>query len=513
MRSFFLLPNNSIIPLFALLLGLVVADKREVAPEGSYCFSSPGGLGMPTSSLANEVAFYAPSRPVGDAAKSAYKHFYLGSHYFSEGLLPRASHYFRQAYQAMPAQATFGLAYALCLGETGKAASGLAVLEQVSQRLSPGQHDYAEQRLKWQYTTAIVASRAGRRDQAKQAIRQAIAAQEYLDSSQYARLSAMYNLAGYLAVMQQESATAHAGLAAHIHVDLQDLERAFPFFEQAAALDSSRQDAQQNLAFLADTLGRSAAVVPKAKPIKHSLRKRPPLNMQFYPHLPDFAEELLAFGDYDELLFLLDISGSMVMEEVACTATDRFTIMREVVLYMIDGLADSTQAGLATIGGNCEEAPKWWVSTDSLNRSKLRWEVQYINPNGTTPLLTTLVKTPTLFREKESRKGIFFVSDGENVCKMAQLDLCEWAASLASRQITLNVLTFLDRGVGNSGAFAEYACLAERSGGQIRYLDPIACSVRPLALDWMDQIAFVLPPLERVACRRGQQTPLWAVFE
>ncbi len=452
------------------------------------------------------------SSSTGGGTKSAYRNYYLGNYYFTEGVLPKALSHFRQAHTSLPNQPTFGLAYALCLGESGDAKKGLLVLESVGRHINPTQRNYPQQHLLWQYAQAIVASRAKEYGQAKRLIRQVIQGQKNIDSTQYSRLAGMYHLAGYLEVLTQEATTRHAGLEPHIHIDWQDLERAYPFLEQACSLDSSRVDSRNSLQLLSDTLGRWPVLFSPPS-LEEKRPDRPLLDRVSYPHLPDHAEELLAFGEYDEVLFLLDISGSMVMEKIACTATDRFTIMREVALYLVDGLPENTKAGLATIGGNCEEKPKWWVATDSLSRQQLRWEIQYINPNGTTPLLTTLVKTPALFQDSSSNRGIFFVSDGENVCSLNRLDICDWAASLVKQDITLNILTFLDRGVSNAGAFAEYACLTERSGGNIRYLDPISCSVNDLDFDLVDRVQFELPPLQRVECRRGRRTPLWAIFE
>lgn len=448
---------------------------------------------------------------VGSSAKMAYRNYYLGNYYFTEGLLPKARAHFRQAYTAIPSQPTFGIAYALSLGESGEAEKGLALLESVSKHLQASQQGYTQQRLLFYYVRAIVASRAKQYGKAKGLIRELIQAQKNIDTTQYVRLAGMYHLAAYLEVLAQEATTSHAGLEPHIHIDLQDLERAYPFLEQACSLDSSRQDSRNSLQLLSDTLGR-LPVLFSPTVVDGNQAYRPPLDMAAYPHLPDHAEELLAFGDYDEVLFLLDISGSMVMEKIACTATDRFTIMREVALYLVDGLPEATTAGLATIGGNCEEEPKWWIATDSLSRKQLRWEIQYINPNGTTPLLTTLAKTPTLFQDSSSNRGIFFVSDGENVCSLNKLDICDWAAGLSAQRITLNILTFLDRGLSNAGAFAEYACLTERSGGNIRYLDPISCGIDQVDFDLVDRLSFDLPPLQRVNCRAGRRTPLWAIF-
>ncbi|MEL6357126.1 MAG: hypothetical protein AAFQ37_09375, partial [Bacteroidota bacterium] len=206
-------------------------------------------------------------------------------------------------------------------------------------------------------------------------------------------------------------------------------------------------------------------------------------------------------------------SGSMVMEEVGCVRSDRFTIMREAAQFLLDHTPKSSLAGLATIGGHCDSEPKWWIPTDSLNRRRLRFEIRNLNPDGTTPLLTTLVETPALFTDNlHTTKSIFFISDGENICSLPGVDICDWATSLASKKIQINVLTFLDRDLSNSGAFAEYACLSERTGGQVRYLNPIACSIEEFRFDLIDRLSFELPPMERVSCWGSAVEELWAVY-
>jgi len=92
------------------------------------------------------------------------------------------------------------------------------------------------------------------------------------------------------------------------------------------------------------------------------------------------------------------------------------------------------------------------------------------------------------------------------------VDICDWAASLASKKIQINVLTFLDRDLSNSGAFAEYACLSERTGGQVRYLNPIACSIEEFRFDLIDHQHFELPPIDRVNCWGDAVEELWAVY-
>ena len=448
----------------------------------------------------------------GGKGKAAYRNYYFGNYYFAEGQVKRAEGYLRRAHEALPQQLTFALGYALCLGENGSPEKGVEVLQRIKVKPRPGQKDFAEQRIAFTHVSAIVRTRAGQSNQAKKLIRQAIARQEANDKYAHRRLSAMYNLAGYLEAMNQESPTSHGGLAPHSHLRKRSLESAYPFLYQALALDTGRVDTRSSLELVADTLELLKDVSPVTKPYDYKVSKESELVTR-YPHLPRNMTTLVDFGKYDEVLFLVDISGSMVMEQVTCVGADRFTVMREAAQLLVDYLPDSTRAGLATIGGDCGTEPTWWIPTDSLSRKDLKWEIQYLNPDGTTPLLTTLVRAPELFSDNpNTRKGIFFISDGENICTVPGLDICDWADRLPAQKISINVLTFLDRDLNNSGAFAEYACLTDRSGGQVRYLDPLSCTVDDFGFDLADRITFELPVLERVKCFGKETAPLWAVY-
>lgn len=456
--------------------------------------------------------YVPPANPSAGGIKAAYRNYFLGNYYYNEAQLQKSVGYFRRAYQAVN-RPSFALAYALALAETGKASAGLEILNTTKRSLLPLHPEYEQQLTNYFYVDAIVSTRAGKYATASHSLSRALMRTEQQDNTKFRkRLAGMYNLTAYLKIMSQEAPQVHGGLPPHAHLQLRELEAALPLYEKALSLDTSRQDSRQNLQTIADTLAQEVEIAPLPPPIQ-DYRRAGVYNVRDFPHLPDRIEGILPFGHYDELIYLVDISGSMVMENVGCTGADRFTVMKETAEYLLTFLPDSTLAGLATIGGDCEDEPDWWIATDSISRRDLQFQIKYLNSNGTTPLLTTLLKSPELFSEDpNSTKSIFFISDGENVCSVPGLDICEWANRLAERNITLNVLTFLDQGLNNSGAFAEYSCLADRSGGQVRYLDPITCSIDEAEFDLMDKVEFPLPKIERVQCWGAAVEKLWAVF-
>ncbi|MEM7572682.1 MAG: vWA domain-containing protein [Bacteroidota bacterium] len=404
------------------------------------------------------------------------------------------------------------MAYGVSLGYNGQPEEGLDLLRKAGQLLDASSAHYAEMQLLHQYASCLLQTQAGFYWKAQSSINRLITLQEDSEDYNPKRLAGMYNLAGYLHVVNQGSPTTHHGLAAHKHVQPYDLERSLPYFRAALSIDSSRTDSKANLQLVSDSLGLPIYPI-QPDPRRAGSRRRLTTATTAYPHLPYGAANLLDFADYDELLFLVDISGSMVMEQVSCMSADRFTVMREAAEFLLDYLPSDTQAGLATIGGDCGSEPSWWIPVDSIDRNRLRFEIQYLNPDGTTPLLTTLVEAPVLFTDRPNRRrAIFFISDGENVCSLPGVDICDWATGLQEDNIEINVLTFLDQGLQNSGAFAEYACLTDRTGGEVRYFNPDVCAIDYFRFDLLDRISFELPALEKVNCWGSAFEQMWAIY-
>jgi Mg-chelatase subunit ChlD len=149
----------------------------------------------------------------------------------------------------------------------------------------------------------------------------------------------------------------------------------------------------------------------------------------------------------------------------------------------------------------------------SLSQKEMKDELRFLFPDGTTPLLTMLVKAPELLSAQDSvSKSIFLISDGENVCKVGDLDICEWAAGLAGKNITIHVLTFLESGLHNTGAFAEYTCLAENTGGKVVYIDNYRCTTQLFDFNLLETCNLVIPPLQRSQCWGPAVKDLWAIF-
>ena len=168
--------------------------------------------------------------------------------------------------------------------------------------------------------------------------------------------------------------------------------------------------------------------------------------------------------------------------------------------------------GLATIDGDCGTEPVAWEPVGRLSRYDMRYRLRFLVPNGTTPLLERLKYCPELFLGADStRKAIFLISDGANICRMGGEDVCDWAEAMAQRNITVNILTFLGASTENTDAFAEYGCLADNTGGQILYMDNYRCSYEYYGNSLIESCRLKIPGLRRVQCWGPAVKELWAV--
>ncbi len=428
--------------------------------------------------------------------------------HYGEGHYKQAEAHFRQAHNAVPDNFYFAVALGVAMSRAGHHEAGRALLDRANRLLRPKDPEYTIKRAAWHFFVGISYLYAGKARYAIAHIKRAIAMEEH--SGDERKLSVFHNTLGYALLLHQgQGAYVKAGLALHYHVYRQDLERAVEQFEKALRYNPHNTVALLNYRTIADTLG-----LPHTQWLAYadSLAQQRQLTPAFSA-MPARIDQLLQLGRYEDVLFLVDISGSMVMEKVICLNQSRFSVMKEMALYLVERIPARTRLGLATIGGDCDKPPLKWMPVGSLSPKHLKDEIHYLYPDGTTPLLTMLVKSPELFATPDSvAKSIFLISDGENICRVGNLDICAWAAGLAGRNITIHVLTFLDASLHNTGAFAEYTCLADYTGGKVVYIDNYRCSVELFDFNLLETCQLAIPPLRRSNCYDPIVKDMWAIF-
>ncbi len=438
--------------------------------------------------------------------KTAYRLHYRGTLNYSEGNYSKAVNYFKRAYDLAPDNFSFALSLAMSLSRVGKGEESLEILHEGERYLEVRDPEYPQKLAMKTFLEGMINCYSGRYGPALTLFKKSIDLQEPLGKPKL--LSIYHNAIGYATIMDQgQNGHRRADLAPHSHVHRRDLERAREAFEKAIQNNPTNTNARKNFQIISDTLGIH---IP---PAYDSLAEARLAAEKEITNLPDNIFKSLNFDKYDEVLFLLDISGSMVMEKVICMGTTRFEVMRETALSLLYDVPVGTQVGIGTIGGDCGTTPRLWYPVGDLTRKALRQELEFLVPDGTTPLLNILQASPELFsKNSATKKSIFLVSDGANICRADGQDICVWAETLSRQNITINILTFLDANLNNANAFAEYTCLADKTSGDIVYIDNLRCKLQPFDFNLVESCLLEVPELSKVECW-GKNVELWAVFE
>ncbi len=450
------------------------------------------------------TTFFSPSAKVVQPPnlKKAYSEHYQGSLLYAEGQVKRANAKFRQAYQILPDNFHFTLAYGLSEGRLGNASSAIKLMDQAKSQLQRHAPDYAYKSAITHFLKGMVYSYNQDYGPAHQLVTQAL--NQIPDTP--AVQSIMLNTLGYLQIMNQ-SRNQHKGskLEAHIHVRKHDLEAAHAYFSQALEMDSDNGAAFYNYKTLSDSLNLPLKF---HKPTKGAKAKNQTGPTFLYMHRT--ISNTLELHKFSELAFLVDISGSMVAEKVLCMGDTRFAVMKDLSRKMVKEFPENMALGIGTIGGDCPDEPAKWKRTGSMTKKELDTDLRFLIPDGTTPMLTRLMNTPELFIDSlDTPKTLFLISDGANTCREAGLDVCAFAEKLARKGITINVLTFLNSSYNNTSAFSEYICLADVTGGRIIYMDNLRCNFEAFNFDLTTTCQLKIPILEKSYCWGKNIETLW----
>ena len=430
----------------------------------------------------------------------AYRQYYLGNLAFEEESYPKAVQYFRSAYQILPDNFTFAMAYAISLAITEKPHQALRVIEKAFNYSDAEEIERSRAYLFFAEGLSKIHTRDYRG--AVKALKKTL---WWIHPGQSEEMhSVVYNLLGYISVVNQgRGSHRRAGLEKHLHVHHRDLLAAQKHFQKALSLDSANYSALENYNYIAELL---------ASEISHREEgKKAQLSSNSYT-VGGIMAGINWLDSYDEIVMLLDLTGSMVMEKVPCKGTTRFEVMKEMAAAVYSKIPSHIPVGLGTIDGDCGKSPKNWIKAGSLSEKDFTNTLRFLIPDGTTPMIERLIKSPELFSNGAKKKAIFLVSDGADTCPNRKIDICKWAEERAAEGITIHTLSYLDPNAINATAFSDYTCLADKTGGKVLYLDNYGCSNLRFSFDLVTGISMDVPTLEKVDCWGPSFSNLWAIF-
>lgn len=198
------------------------------------------------------------------------------------------------------------------------------------------------------------------------------------------------------------------------------------------------------------------------------------LRQLVYSSLPDNIEQITNhLNRYDEVILVIDVSGSMNAPMVYNSALTRFIVMKELTQAILTKVDKKVKIGVLTVGGGCSDYPLINIPIDDITKRVLiEKKVEWLELNGATPLNRRVDRTTGMFSNKENKKTILLMSDGMDTCNET-FDLCNTAIKLDNNNIDVSVFSFLLEGQNfqDDIAYEIYECMTAHSGGKIFFLN------------------------------------------
>ena len=288
-----------------------------------------------------------------------------------------------------------------------------------------------------------------------------------------------------------------------------DLISALRHFEQALYFDSENENAKANK----DTLFTKILQTGKTfHEVEELIRPKPietirselmvteksendTLNEININYLPNNASVILnTLQAYDELLVVADISGSM--EDIhPVKHIDRFTLMRELILFLFHNLAPTTNCGIVTVGRGCARHPVLFYPVELNARKDIIDTLETLYPKGSTPLSYSIIKGKQLYTAKKNKKALFLISDGVETCD-EPIDLCLVASDLHAIGVDIHIISFIVAGMEDYElAYEIYNCMVQYSEGKVFEYDEDRLEDKTVEPEPFHEEILLLPPI------------------
>ncbi|MBK8705498.1 MAG: tetratricopeptide repeat protein [Saprospiraceae bacterium] len=221
-----------------------------------------------------------------EGRKGAYKHYYKGNYYYSEGRFDKAVYHFSQAYDAIPTEFNFALAYAVGLGRVGKTSDSQALLKRSINLLSDRDPEYRQKTALLYFFEGVTYTYAKQYGQAMAALKKGISVQEELGKPN--ALSVMYNTLGYVTFMNQgQGAHKSQDRPLHYHLRKDDLQRAYDIFKLALQKTvATKPPGPTSVCLAIRSTCRPPFLIPSIAPLKSPITTTYPTIPPKWRHLP-----------------------------------------------------------------------------------------------------------------------------------------------------------------------------------------------------------------------------------
>jgi tetratricopeptide (TPR) repeat protein len=271
---------------------------------------------------------------------------------------------------------------------------------------------------------------------------------------------------------------------------VEDFMEAYPYYKKALTLDPEHDIALKNLDTVEARIlncGNELPDIPEFSYDVEDLRRRIHLDsikkdsLNYInklrsidlQHLPKRIEQMISLiNNYDEIMMVMDISGSMEDNVDWGIDITRFDVMQELSLAILRQARKTSNMGAITVGGVCGLDPLMMSAIGANTRFEMDSIISTITPDGWTPLNRVLNEAGTMFSSANNKKTVLLISDGMDSCREG-IDLCDTAVKLNNAGIDLTVFSFLLEGTSyeNDFAYQIYECMTEAANGKIFFMD------------------------------------------
>jgi hypothetical protein len=446
-----------------------------------------------------------PVSPIKGNPTKAFQDYFTGVSHFKEGNIPLANQYFHSAHANIPTNFSFCLSYSLTQGKLNRLKEAEELLRQSNALIKGNESDVQEKKALISFFKGMIQIYNTRFDEAQISLK--TAQKNFESMGEKTMVSIIHNAIGFSIFANQGMNLDKSNeKKLHGHIYPVSLFRSASYFQKSLFADPSNIYAQHNFNLLNDTLclDFSAPIV-----------KKPILNVdQISADWEAALLNKLAIHPNDEVVFLLDISGSMITEKVTCSGLDRFRTAQWLTNRILGILNTDKQVGIGSIGGDCHTPQTVWKKVGTTSIKDIQNTISSILPEGSTPLAKMLALSPDLFStHSNSRKSLIVISDGANTCPHPQQDICTSAKILSDKNINVHVLSFLQNTVSHAAAFADYECLTETTSGKLLYLEDNQCQMKSLSYDLVQACGLKLPSFEKSNCLGPSIPNLWMYYK
>ena len=435
---------------------------------------------------------FPPQSTTAQSTVKANLTYYKGISSLKRGKMGNAMRFFKQTLREHPRHNAACLAIIklhLASGQDKKAARMLAALYQSEESQTPLERDYYLAHL-----NIVVQDYNAARKHLEGLVRKAYD----VDSPNFSILARCYNALGYLNVLQSPNKEKEGYLVTPSQV----LERSRIMFEEALKYNTRNTSAFSNYTTMNDLLGISPNFIepyaqynllPEEMEKKGTTTDISTEILYEEDLLPEETRPLLEHAQlYDELLLMIDVSGSMRVPLKKGSASTRFDVMQTLAGYILEKTNHKVRMGAVSVGGDCGNSPVLHKKVDKNNRIALAKAIRAVHVDGHTPVNDAMLLVPDLFRSKRSKRGIILITDGMESCNPNET--CELAAWLGSEGITLHVLSFLEE-KAHPEEYSSYTCMAATTGGTLSSVSPEE-KIEANDYQFINEEHLILPPIK-----------------